>query len=1050
MNMRRLVFGVCCLLGAICSAAADTPRIAITEWMYAGSTAIGGEFVEFTNMSDEPIDMTGWSFDDDARVPGTYDLSGFGIVQPGESVILTEDPAEQFRADWGLGPEIKILGDLGNPIGNNLGRNDEINLYDENDDLVDRLTYGDQDFPGSIRTRWFSGNPITLDALGANDPNQWVLSAVGDAYGSWESAAGDVGNPGVFTLVPPQSEQMAITEWMYAGSTAIGGEFVEFTNVGDTPVNMTGWSFDDDARVPGTYDLSGFGIVQPGESVILTEDPAEQFRADWGLGPEVKILGDLGNPIGNSLGRNDEINLYNAQDELVDRLTYGDQDFPGSIRTRWFSGNPITTDALFANDAYQWTLSEVGDDFGSWESAAGDVGNPGIFIPPSGTEPAPGPVTLSHASGYFTEEFELTMTANDGDIIRYTLDGSTPTESSPEYTGPLLIADRDGDPNYFSHIPTAISGSRDGGILWALPEGEIFKVTALRTRAFRPDGQAGPVETRTFIVHPDGIDRFTMPVIAITFDEDELFGYEQGIYVPGLIYDENYNPNDQLCNAPANYHERGIEWERPAHLEFFEEDGSGGFALDVGLRIHGGCSRVYRRKSLRVYARGDYGQSWINYPLFPGDDLIEFKRLILRNSGNDYHRSLFRDAYLHTLVQDIDVGGQAFRPSIVFLNGEYWGIHNIRERLDKHYLATRKGADPDNVDILTRGAQVVEGDATHFNETYNFMLGNDMNDPENYEWVEGRIDIENFINYYAIQLFYCNTDWPGNNIDFWRPRTPEGRWRWLFFDLDRSFAFNSASVHTVNSIDRIFGLTHRNARIFQRFVTNDGFRDDFINRSADLMNTVFRVERMVSILDDFRDLFAPEVHEHIFRWQAPATYQSWQNTHAGHVLQTFATNRPASHRQHIADSFDLPGTAELTIIQPNPDAGAVSVSTIDLTAEQSPWTGIYFQSVPVPLRGVPADGYEFIGFSELAQIPDENGIVWWTPDTDITLTALFVNCPGDINGDGIVDLDDFIILAGNFGSGPGATPQQGDLNGDGFVNLDDFIILAGNFGNDCN
>lgn len=178
--------------------AAANAEIRITEWMYSGT---GGEFVEFTNVGNTAIDMTGWVYDDDSRVTtafgGALDLSAFGIVNPGESVIITEDAAATFRTAWGLDASIKIIGGYTN----NLGRNDEINIYDNNQQLIDRLTYGDQTFAGSLRTQEISGN-LPLLALGTNDPFAAVASFVGDSYGSWASTNGDVGNPGLYTPIP--------------------------------------------------------------------------------------------------------------------------------------------------------------------------------------------------------------------------------------------------------------------------------------------------------------------------------------------------------------------------------------------------------------------------------------------------------------------------------------------------------------------------------------------------------------------------------------------------------------------------------------------------------------------------------------------------------------------------------------------------------------------------------------------------------------------------------------------------------------------------------
>jgi predicted extracellular nuclease len=183
---------------ALAMAVGGTAKAAmfITEWEYNGS-----EFVEFTNVGGPTVDMTGWSFDDNSRAPGSVNLSAFGNVAPNESVILSEVSAADFRTTWSLPLSVKVIG--GNS--NNLGRADEVNLYDAGNALVDRLTYDDQGIAGSIRTDVNSGNPKTLAALGANEVLQWQFSANADIYGSYSSVApnpGHLGNPGKFTLVP--------------------------------------------------------------------------------------------------------------------------------------------------------------------------------------------------------------------------------------------------------------------------------------------------------------------------------------------------------------------------------------------------------------------------------------------------------------------------------------------------------------------------------------------------------------------------------------------------------------------------------------------------------------------------------------------------------------------------------------------------------------------------------------------------------------------------------------------------------------------------------
>ena len=180
---------------ALSQPAYSATGVQISEWMYNGD-----EFIELSNFGPTPVNFAGWSFDDDSRAPGTVSLSGFGVVEPGDVVIVSEAAEATFRSNWNLLASVKILG--GNAA--NLGRNDEINIYDASNSLVDRLTYGDQTFAGTIRTLNVSGRPGTLTALGANDPALWVLSTVGDGAGSYTSNAGTfIGNPGIAPVPEP-------------------------------------------------------------------------------------------------------------------------------------------------------------------------------------------------------------------------------------------------------------------------------------------------------------------------------------------------------------------------------------------------------------------------------------------------------------------------------------------------------------------------------------------------------------------------------------------------------------------------------------------------------------------------------------------------------------------------------------------------------------------------------------------------------------------------------------------------------------------------------
>ncbi|MHC5156130.1 MAG: lamin tail domain-containing protein [Planctomycetota bacterium] len=242
------------------------------------------------------------------------------------------------------------------------------------------------------------------------------------------------------------SAMMRITEYMYSG---IDGEFVEFTNFGVSPVSMTGWSFSDEDRIVGDFDLSAFGTVEPGESVILTESPAEAFRTAWGLAPTAAIIGELGVSAGSNMGRSDEINLYNNtgtlvdrltySDEgtLVDRLTYSDENFPGTPRANLISAW-VTSGGLGLNDPSQWALSVPDDDQSSWPSEGGDVGNPASHqdasLPPV---PLPLPV-VSQPGGMYNAPVTVGLsTTTPGSVIRYTLDWSVLSAQAILY--PILL-----------------------------------------------------------------------------------------------------------------------------------------------------------------------------------------------------------------------------------------------------------------------------------------------------------------------------------------------------------------------------------------------------------------------------------------------------------------------------------------------------------------------------------------------------------------------------------------------------------------------------------
>ncbi|MCC5876509.1 MAG: CotH kinase family protein [Candidatus Sumerlaeia bacterium] len=580
--------------------------------------------------------------------------------------------------------------------------------------------------------------------------------------------------------------------------------------------------------------------------------------------------------------------------------------------------------------------------------------------------------TLSVAPGIYSEEQELEIFhSRPGVRLFYTIDGTVPDATSPEYTGPILLGDRSDDENDISLIRTNLIQEPDV-LAHRDPEGKITKGTTLRVSAHHLDYIMSDPVTASYFIFPEGVDRYHIPIISMTTDPDNFFGHERGIYVAGINGEED---NFWV----GNYTERGIDWERPISMELFNLDGGLEFQQDLGARIHGGYSRRMPQKTLRLYARNRYGNDTVNYPLFPNREDTHYRRFLLRNSGNDWVETHIRDATVHQVVAHMGFATQDYQPVIMFLNGEYWGIHNMRERMDAHYLARRKGVDPDEVDILTWHRDVKQGEATHYQALLDFLDEEDLSIPENMAHVRTMMDVENFLNYYIAQIYHGNRDWPHNNIDYWRLRVPhdpamppghDGRWRWLHYDVDQSYGF--VRGHTFNAIawvtSRLNGI-YNNVwpnRVLRALLQNPDFEIQFINTMADHLNTTFTTDRVRGFIDEIAGNMEPLMPEHLARWRPQHSMNNWNSYVA--KMYNFANGRPNSMRTHIRNHFGISGNINLTVSTNHGlDAGRIRVNSIlidgntpGVPEDPTEWTGVYFAGVPLPITAIPADGYRFV------------------------------------------------------------------------------------------
>jgi hypothetical protein len=593
-------------------------------------------------------------------------------------------------------------------------------------------------------------------------------------------------------------------------------------------------------------------------------------------------------------------------------------------------------------------------------------------------------LVFSHGSGFYDKEFLLQVHSENGSAkIYYTLDGSEPNTESYLYEDGIEIKDRKDDESVYSRIRDIADGFR--------PPSNVYKAMVVRCRAFKEDTPISEIITATYFVGDDAKDRYTLPIISLVSDPYNLFDYNHGIYVKGEYYDKLFDSSLEPWELEGNYTQRGREWEREVCIEYFD-DGEAKFSQNVGIRIHGGATRSYPQKSLRFYARSEYGVEYIEYPVFGNKKIIEegnvadrFKTLLLRNGGNDAQSTIFRDAMMQSLVEHTSLDVQAYKPVIVFLNGEYWGIHNIRERFDKYYFENYYGVSEEQLVLMEGDGELVEGteeDVAYYRNMIDYIKNNSMKDSKHYQYISTLIDIENFILYNMAQIFFDNTDWPGNNNDFWRVRKEsydkdapyghDGRWRWLLYDTDFGFGLypyyggyrNNTLVHATKAGETEWPTPDWSTLIFRNLLENEEFKNQFINTFADYLNTSFKSEYINKRITEFKNLLEPEVDEHNSRWRA---WPSWESNI--NVMIEFAEKRPDFQREHIISFFNLYGDSNINLDVSNKQHGYIRINSIDINektpgVEESvyPWTGRYFNGIPVSITAVPLDGYAFMGW----------------------------------------------------------------------------------------
>jgi hypothetical protein len=554
----------------------------------------------------------------------------------------------------------------------------------------------------------------------------------------------------------------------------------------------------------------------------------------------------------------------------------------------------------------------------------------------------PTPV-FSEDSGFYDDAFNLTLSAEDGLEIYYTVDSSTPTTESTAYTSPIYIYNRSGEDNQYRSIQNVYRHYLEKEPIGLELVDKCFVVRAI---AIDSDGNMSDVVTKSYFI---GMDKYLdKNVISLVSDPDGLFG-DEGIYITGAEYDEWYesalaelDEGEELdwTDAPKeNYMHRGIDWERIANLELFNEGQSVNNQL-VGIRIQGGSARYGNAlKRFSIYSRKEYsGSKWFDTDFF---DETKSHSVVIRNGDTN--------AITQALASNRSALNILGKSAVLFLDGEYWYTSYLYEKISEKYFSEHYNVNEDNIIYSRDGATVTEdvNNEDSFEYLTNFIETHDLNDDEDYAELQNLMDIQSYIDYWAINIYLANMDVAEDkNIIAWRTVLHEddnygdSKWRWVFYDMD---LLTSQTVNTLDDVNsdaeinsfNLQGLYVNNAMdegtFWQALTVRPDFCQQFVLSFMDIANTNFSLSNVESVLEEYG---------------YDISYDDY-----------FFQERPKYIFKYLAEEFGLSGTQETVTLCSNQSGSPITLNTISPElSDAGTWSGTYFIDYPVT---VSVDSDEF-------------------------------------------------------------------------------------------
>ena len=582
-----------------------------------------------------------------------------------------------------------------------------------------------------------------------------------------------------------------------------------------------------------------------------------------------------------------------------------------------------------------------------------------------------------------------------------------------------------------------------------------------------------------------------MKVVSLVTDPDNLFGYEQGIYVRGKTYDDYQQEQQQqqpggpgqgpggwqipgwggwggggfnMMNPweiPANYNQKGRDWERVASFEMFDS-GESVVKQDVGIRIKGAASRNSVQKSFTIYARQDYGKSDLEYDFFDGTatkakngkTIKKFDNIVIRNGGNDAGGFYFRDSVNQQLVSDRAFATQAMSECILFIDGEFWGIYQITEKVGDDYITSHYGIDKDDVALIKNG-DLEEGRDQDLEE-WNQLLQGIANGSVSYEQFCEKVDIQSYMDYFVAEIYIANSDWPQNNVAVWRsnavdPENPyaDGKWRMFLFDTELGQGMygtqqNSASADSFSRIRQNNNEHDYMSPAFTKLMSNKDFALAFSRTFMDIANYNFDTEKTTAEVNKFTKYKEPVTDTYkrfSFTTQGESKFQQEANT-----VASFYNSRFDNAVRTLNRAASLSNGLNSVTVQNDSSKGKIKLNTLNLS--ESGWTGKYHSDYDMtataqPLEGASFDHWEITG-AELTSGSKTSATISFKATGNVTIKAVYSGeasmLAGDYNNDGKVSVADLASL-NKFVLGQRVNIVNADVVKDGRADMFDLAQL---------